>query len=58
LDVGLNELLGELENPNSVGLDVGLNELSSVGVVERQGVSVVERLGVSVVGAVSLLRHL
>ena len=56
------ELLGELENLDSVGLDVGLNELSDVGVgvVERLGVDVdaVERLGVGVAAAVSLQRHL
>jgi hypothetical protein len=56
------ELLGELENLDSVGLDVGLNELSDVGVgvVERLGVDVdaVERLGVGVAAAVSLPRHL
>ena len=52
------ELLGELENLDSVGL----NELSDVGVgvVERLGVDVdaVERLGVGVAAAVSLPRHL
>ena len=56
------ELLGELENLDSVGLDVGLNELSDVGVgvVERLGVDVdaVGRLGVGVAAAVSLPRHL
>jgi len=52
------ELLGELENLDSVGL----NELSDVGVgvVERLGVDVdaVGRLGVGVAAAVSLPRHL
>jgi hypothetical protein len=41
-----------------VGLDVGLNELSGVGVVERLGggvVGVVERLGGGVVGVVERL---
>jgi len=56
------ELLGELENLDSVGLGVGLNELSDVGVgvVERLGVDVdaVGRLGVGVAAAVSLPRHL
>jgi len=61
------ELLGELENLDSVGLDVGLNELSDVGgsdvgvdVVGRLGVGVdvVGRLGVGVAAAVSLPRHL
>ena len=58
-----------VENPNSVRLDVGLNELLGelenpnsvgldVGLNELSSVGVVERLGVSVVGAVSLLRHL
>jgi hypothetical protein len=68
------ELLGELENLDSVGLgvglrgssesldSVGLNELSDVGVgvVEKLGVDVdaVGRLGVGVAAAVSLPRHL
>jgi hypothetical protein len=68
------ELLGELENLDSVGLgvglrgssesldSVGLNELSDVGVgvVEKLGVDVdaVGRLDVGVAAAVSLPRHL
>ncbi len=51
-----------VENLDSVGLGVGLNELSDVGVgvVERLGVDVdaVGRLGVGVAAAVSLPRHL
>jgi hypothetical protein len=46
------ELLGELENPDSVGLDVGLEELSDVVDPDLGGV------GLDLVGAVSLPRHL
>jgi hypothetical protein len=46
------ELLGELENLDSVGLDVGLEELSDVVDPDLGGV------GLDLVGAVSLPRHL